>query len=170
MALLAHLALRPFLDAYHIVADRLAPMKTDSFDEVSVRIVWVGKQWELRLSPACRVQVDGAVQTALRLAHHELVDRCRCVDIAKRRQQFADRDSHGNQAGKHNRRAGPQAMSDKCGRQGRCAVQQTGQTVGAPSPGHSLNVIWNACRHRRGGTMVATTTHFPVKRPAGVHG
>lgn len=30
--------------------------------------------------------------------------------------------------------AGPQAMSDKCGRQGRCAVQRTGQTVDAPSP------------------------------------
>ncbi|MBL7325678.1 acyltransferase, partial [Escherichia coli] len=31
--LLAHLVLRPFLDAYHIVADRLAAHEDDSFDE-----------------------------------------------------------------------------------------------------------------------------------------
>src|SRR5262249_17221736 len=48
--LLAHLVLRPFLDAYHIVADRLAALENESFDEQAflAECLEVGKQWELQ--------------------------------------------------------------------------------------------------------------------------
>ncbi|HUE35048.1 MAG TPA: lysophospholipid acyltransferase, partial [Mycobacterium sp.] len=48
--LLAHLVLRPFLDAYHIVAARLAAYEDESFDEQPflTECLEVGKQWELQ--------------------------------------------------------------------------------------------------------------------------
>jgi glycerol-3-phosphate O-acyltransferase len=92
--LLAHLVLRPFLDAYHIVADRLAAYDDESFDEEAflVECLEVGKQWELqhRIANAESRSME-LFKTALRLARHrELIDGSDRADIAKRRQQFAD--------------------------------------------------------------------------------
>ncbi|OSC41345.1 lysophospholipid acyltransferase [Mycobacterium decipiens] len=92
--LLAHLVLRPFLDAYHIVADRLAAHEDDVFDEdvFLAECLQVGKQWELqrRIASAESRSME-LFKTALRLARHrELVDVADSADIAKRRQQFAD--------------------------------------------------------------------------------
>ncbi|MBC9075503.1 lysophospholipid acyltransferase [Mycobacterium canetti] len=92
--LLAHLVLRPFLDAYHIVADRLAAHEDDSFDEEGflAECLQVGKQWELQRNIASAESRSMELfKTALRLARHrELVDGADATDIAKRRQQFAN--------------------------------------------------------------------------------
>jgi len=92
--LLAHLVLRPFLDAYHIVADRLAAYEDDSFDEEAflAECLQVGKQWELqrRIASAESRSME-LFKTALRLARHrELVDGFEDPDIARRRREFAD--------------------------------------------------------------------------------
>jgi len=92
--LLAHLVLRPFLDAYHIVADRLAAHEDESFDEQAFlsECLEVGKQWELqrRIASAESRSME-LFKTALRLARHrELVDGFEYPDIAERRRQFAD--------------------------------------------------------------------------------
>src|SRR6202040_32057 len=92
--LLAHLVLRPFLDAYHIVADRLAAYQDDSFDEKDflAECLEVGKQWELqrRIASAESRSME-LFKTALRLARHrELVDAFEYPDIAARRREFAD--------------------------------------------------------------------------------
>jgi glycerol-3-phosphate O-acyltransferase len=92
--LLAHLVLRPFLDAYHIVADRLAAHQDESFDERAflTECLEVGKQWELqrRIASAESRSME-LFKTALRLARHrELVDGFEYPDIAERRRQFAD--------------------------------------------------------------------------------
>ena len=91
--LLAHLVLRPFLDAYHIVADRLAAHEEESFDEQAflAECLEVGKQWELqrRIASAESRSME-LFKTALRLARHrELVDGFEYPDIAERRRQFA---------------------------------------------------------------------------------
>jgi glycerol-3-phosphate O-acyltransferase len=92
--LLAHLVLRPFLDAYHIVADRLAAYQDDSFDEKDflAECLEVGKQWELqrRIASAESRSME-LFKTALRLARHrELIDGSDQAHVAKRRQEFAD--------------------------------------------------------------------------------
>jgi glycerol-3-phosphate O-acyltransferase len=92
--LLAHLVLRPFLDAYHIVADRLAAHEDESFDEQAflAECLEVGKQWELqrRIASAESRSME-LFKTALRLARHrELVDGFEYPDIGERRRQFAD--------------------------------------------------------------------------------
>ena len=92
--LLAHLVLRPFLDAYHIVADRLAALEDESFDEGAflAECLDVGKQWELqrRIASAESRSME-LFKTALRLARHrELVDAFQYPDIAARRREFAD--------------------------------------------------------------------------------
>jgi glycerol-3-phosphate O-acyltransferase len=92
--LLAHLVLRPFLDAYHIVADRLAAHEDESFDEGAFlqECLAVGKQWELqrRIASAESRSME-LFKTALRLARHrELVDGLDDPDIAGRRREFAD--------------------------------------------------------------------------------
>jgi glycerol-3-phosphate O-acyltransferase len=95
--LLAHLVLRPFLDAYHIVADRLAAHEDETFDEQAflTECLQVGKQWELqhRIASAESRSME-LFKTALRLARHrELVDSPASPDlrdIAQRRRQFAD--------------------------------------------------------------------------------
>ncbi|KZS74657.1 glycerol-3-phosphate acyltransferase [Mycobacterium kansasii] len=95
--LLAHLVLRPFLDAYHIVADRLAACEDDVFDEQAflAECLQVGKQWELqrRIANAESRSME-LFKTALRLARHrELVDGAPdsdSHDIAQRRREFAD--------------------------------------------------------------------------------
>jgi glycerol-3-phosphate O-acyltransferase len=92
--LLAHLVLRPFLDAYHIVADRLAAHEDESFDEEAflAECLEMGKQWELqrRIASAESRSME-LFKTGLRLARHrELVDGFEYPDIAERRRQFAD--------------------------------------------------------------------------------
>lgn len=92
--LLAHLVLRPFLDAYHIVADRLADYDDESFDEDGflAECLEVGKQWELqrRIASAESRSME-LFKTALRLARHrELVDGVADLDIARRRREFAE--------------------------------------------------------------------------------
>jgi glycerol-3-phosphate O-acyltransferase len=92
--LLAHLVLRPFLDAYHIVADRLAAYEDESFDEGTFlqECLQVGKQWELqrRIASAESRSME-LFKTALRLARHrELIDGVDDRDIAGRRRGFAD--------------------------------------------------------------------------------
>ncbi|OBG27181.1 glycerol-3-phosphate acyltransferase [Mycobacterium alsense] len=92
--LLAHLVLRPFLDAYHIVADRLADLEDESFDEgvFLAECLEVGKQWELqhRIASAESRSME-LFKTALRLARHrELVDAGAHPDVAARRRDFAD--------------------------------------------------------------------------------
>ena len=92
--LLAHLVLRPFLDAYHIVASRLAAHEDDSFDEGTFlqECLQVGKQWELqrRIANAESRSME-LFKTALRLARHrELIDGSDYRDIAERRREFAD--------------------------------------------------------------------------------
>ncbi len=92
--LLAHLVLRPFLDAYHIVADRLAAHEDESLDEDAflAECLEVGKQWELqrRIASAESRSME-LFKTALRLARHrELVDSPDYENLAQRRRQFAD--------------------------------------------------------------------------------
>ncbi|BBY20936.1 hypothetical protein MSTO_11410 [Mycobacterium stomatepiae] len=92
--LLAHLVLRPFLDAYHIVADRLAALGDESLDENAFlnECLELGKQWELqrRIASAESRSME-LFKTALRLARHrELVDGSDSEQLAKRRQEFAD--------------------------------------------------------------------------------
>lgn len=92
--LLAHLVLRPFLDAYHIVGDRLAAYDDESFDEEAflAECLEVGKQWELqrRIASAESRSME-LFKTALRLARHrELVDAFGDQDVAQRRREFAD--------------------------------------------------------------------------------
>lgn len=92
---LAHLVLRPYVDAYHVVADRLAAWE-DEFDEQSflAECLRVGRQWALQR----RVASDESVtlelfRTALRLARHRgLVDGPGAAEpnLAKRRQDFAE--------------------------------------------------------------------------------
>lgn len=91
--LLAHLVLRPFLDAYHIVAARLAAYQDESFDEDAflAECLQVGKQWELqrRIASAESRSME-LFKTALRLARHrELVDGGG-PELAARRRAFAD--------------------------------------------------------------------------------
>jgi glycerol-3-phosphate O-acyltransferase len=92
--LLAHLVLRPFLDAYHIVADRLAACEDEPFEEKAflAECLQVGRQWELqrRIANAESRSME-LFKTALRLAEHRgLFDGHDRGDLAKRRQQFAD--------------------------------------------------------------------------------
>ena len=92
--LLAHLVIRPVLDAYHIVADRLAAHEDESFDEDAflTECLEVGKQWELqrRIASAESRSME-LFKTALRLARHrELVDGVDDPDIVRRRREFAD--------------------------------------------------------------------------------
>ena len=92
--LLAHLVLRPFLDAYHIVADRLAAYEDESFDEGAFLQEClrggqaVGAATQIASAESRSMEL---FKTALRLARHrELVDGFDDPDIAKRRQEFAD--------------------------------------------------------------------------------
>ncbi|HYB37815.1 MAG TPA: lysophospholipid acyltransferase [Mycobacterium sp.] len=89
--LLAQLVLRPFLDAYHIVADRLAAYEDEPVEEKAFlsECLNVGKQWELqrRIANAESRSME-LFKTALRLARRRGLFEG--DDIAKRRQEFAD--------------------------------------------------------------------------------
>lgn len=70
---LAHLVLRPFLDAYHLVADRLAAGQDEPVQEAELlaEALRVGRQWELqkRIASAESVSLE-LFRTAVRLAAH----------------------------------------------------------------------------------------------------
>jgi glycerol-3-phosphate O-acyltransferase len=87
----AHLVLRPFLDAYHVVADRLAAwdgeVEEDRLLEACLR---VGRQWALQKRVASDESISLELfKTALRLAAHRglLEDS---AGVAKLREQFAE--------------------------------------------------------------------------------
>ena len=90
--LLAHLVLRPYLDAYHIVADRLAAHAGDLDEQrFLAECLGVGKQWQLqgRIASAESVSLE-LYKTALRLARHrDLVDGSGPL-LNKRRREFAE--------------------------------------------------------------------------------
>ena len=88
----AHLVLRPFIDAYHIVADRLADLDVPfSEAEFLDDCVAVGQQWALQ----GRIASDESVtlelfKTALRLADHRGLLNPETPDLDKLRESFAD--------------------------------------------------------------------------------
>jgi glycerol-3-phosphate O-acyltransferase len=93
---LAHLVLRPFLDAYHVVADRLAAAEDDTVEEEELlaEALRVGRQWELqrRIASAESVSLE-LFRTAIRLAAHRDLLACRAEEpagsLAGRRRVFA---------------------------------------------------------------------------------
>lgn len=89
----AHLVLRPFLDAYYVVAERLASWDDDVFDEARFldECLRIGKQWVLqrRLSSAESVTLE-LFGTALRLAKHRGLVESDDPHLSKRRQDFAE--------------------------------------------------------------------------------
>ncbi|EON24870.1 MULTISPECIES: lysophospholipid acyltransferase [Nocardioides] len=88
----AHLVLRPFLDAYHVVADRLADLDVPfSEPEFLDDCIAVGQQWALQ----GRITSDESVtlelfRTALRLADHRGLLDSETPDLDKLRHAFAD--------------------------------------------------------------------------------
>lgn len=88
---LAHLVLRPFLDAYLVLADRLAERGNSAVDEADLlaETLAVGQQWRLqrRIASAESVSLE-LYKTALALARHRgLLDAA--PDTAARREAFA---------------------------------------------------------------------------------
>ena len=88
----AHLVLRPFIDAYHIVADRLADLDVPYQEgEFLDDCVAVGQQWALQ----GRITSDESVslelfKTALRLADHRGLLDSENPDLGRLREDFAD--------------------------------------------------------------------------------
>jgi len=88
----AHLVLRPFIDAYQVVADRLADLDVPfSEAEFLDDCVAVGQQWALQ----GRIASDESVtlelfRTALRLADHRGLLNSETPDLGKLRESFAD--------------------------------------------------------------------------------
>jgi len=91
--LVAHLALRPYLDAYHVVADVLAGHPEDErFDEARFldECLRVGRQWALQRRVASEESVSLEIfRPALRLARHRDLIDSETPNLAKRRQDFA---------------------------------------------------------------------------------
>ncbi len=89
---LAHLVLRPYLDAYHVVAERLVA-DDDGYDEKGLlaECLRVGKQWELqrRIASAESVSLE-LFKTALRLARHRDLLESDAPDLDKRRRAFLE--------------------------------------------------------------------------------
>jgi glycerol-3-phosphate O-acyltransferase len=94
---LAHLVLRPFLDAYLLVADRLvaagdADVLGADQDAVLTEALHVGEQWELerRIASAESVSLE-LFRTGLKLAGHRgLLTSDGAPDLARRRGAFRD--------------------------------------------------------------------------------
>lgn len=90
--LVAHLVLRPFLDAYRLVGERLAAAEDEAADsEVLVRdCLRVGHQWALQRTLASEESVSGEMfGTALKLAGHRDLLAAGGPELVKRRQEFA---------------------------------------------------------------------------------
>ena len=89
---MAHLVLRPFLDAYLIVAEQLADNTDDELDEARFldECLGVGRQWALQRRIASEESVSLELfKPALRLARHRGLDSP-VPDVMERRRAFAD--------------------------------------------------------------------------------
>jgi glycerol-3-phosphate O-acyltransferase len=91
--LVAPLVLRPFLDAYHLVADRLAAWEDGEVDEPRFldECLRVGKQWALqgRLASEESVSLE-LFKPALKLARHRDLLDPDAPDLPRRRADFRD--------------------------------------------------------------------------------
>jgi len=91
--LVAPLVLRPFLDAYHLVADRLAAWETEDVDESRFldECLRVGRQWAMqgRLASEESVSLE-LFKPALRLARHRGLLDPGSERLAERRADFRD--------------------------------------------------------------------------------
>jgi len=92
--LVAHLVLRPFLEAYRLVGERLAAFDDDEDvdQETVVRdCLRVGHQWALQGMLASEESVSGEMfRTALKLAQHRDLIAADSPQVGKRRREFAD--------------------------------------------------------------------------------
>ena len=92
--LVAHLVLRPFLDAYRLVGERLAAYEDDEDvdkEEVVRDCLRVGQQWALQDLLASEESVSGEMfRTALKLAQHRDLLSAESPQVGKRRREFAD--------------------------------------------------------------------------------
>jgi glycerol-3-phosphate O-acyltransferase len=91
--LVAHLVLRPFLDAYRLVGARLAAAEDEEVDVGALvkESLRVGQQWALQHELASEESVSGEMfQTALKLAAHRDLVKAEAPEVGKRRQEFAD--------------------------------------------------------------------------------
>jgi glycerol-3-phosphate O-acyltransferase len=89
----AHLVLRPYLDAYWLVAHLLTALDDDEFDEPRFlgECLRVGRQWALQHRLANEESVTLEVfRTALELARHRALVTSDLPDLAKRRELFAE--------------------------------------------------------------------------------
>ena len=90
----AHLVLRPFLDAYWLVAEQLAAADaSEEFDEQQflARCLRVGRQWALQRRLASEESVSAEMfRTALQLARHRGLIASDDPALSKRRRAFAD--------------------------------------------------------------------------------
>jgi glycerol-3-phosphate O-acyltransferase len=91
--LVAPLVLRPFLDAYHLVADRLAAWDDDEFEEPRFldECLRVGRQWALqgRLASEESVSLE-LFKPALQLAKHRDLLGPTTPELRQRRADFRD--------------------------------------------------------------------------------
>ncbi len=89
----APLVLRPFLDAYRVIADQLADLEDEAVDDEDAVVnngLRVGHQWALQRSLASEESVSGEMfRTALKLAAHRGL-LAGGDDLAGRRREFAD--------------------------------------------------------------------------------
>jgi glycerol-3-phosphate O-acyltransferase len=92
--LVAHLVLRPFLDAYRVVGEQLAGLDEDeAVDEQSLveHCLRLGHQWSLQRILASEESVSGEMfSTALKLAKHLDLVKPATPNLGKRRREFAD--------------------------------------------------------------------------------
>jgi glycerol-3-phosphate O-acyltransferase len=90
----AHLVLRPFLDAYWVVAEQLAA--ADASEELDEQqflagCLRVGRQWALQRRLASEESVSAEMfRTALQLARHRGLLKSDDPGLSKRRKAFAD--------------------------------------------------------------------------------
>jgi glycerol-3-phosphate O-acyltransferase len=101
--LVAHLVLRPFLDAYRVVGEQLAGLEDDDVSSKAAVVdscLKIGHQWALQRTLASEESVSGEMfATALNLAtHRDLIKAPKTSPaedtpppfLAKRRREFAD--------------------------------------------------------------------------------
>ncbi|WP_206050888.1 lysophospholipid acyltransferase [Nocardioides speluncae] len=91
---LAHLVLRPYLDAYHLVADRLAAWDEDEeFDDTRFldECLRVGRQWALQRRLASEESLSLELfKPALALARHRGLVESDEPELGKRREDYLD--------------------------------------------------------------------------------
>ncbi|HEY3605156.1 MAG TPA: 1-acyl-sn-glycerol-3-phosphate acyltransferase [Sporichthyaceae bacterium] len=90
--LVCPLVLRPFLDAYRVVADVLADLEDEAAVEADVvrSALRIGHQWALQRTLASEESVSGEMfTTALKLAAHRNLLKADAPELAVRRREFA---------------------------------------------------------------------------------